>query len=109
MGFKKGDKNINRDGRKKGTPNKYSLDVKTAMADLVAFNLDKLQDDLDEMSPKDRAAVIMKMSDKVIPSLKAIDNTVEVKGTQSLGFDINYSDESKGVVGKEDKADGTKE
>jgi len=93
MPFKKGNKLGT--GRPKGVSNKYSLEVKEAMADLVSFNLIKLQADLDEMSAKDRAMVILKMSDKVVPNLKSVEMEVTPKGNTSLGFSIDYNEEEE--------------
>ena len=102
MGFKKG-KSGNPSGRPVGTTNKINQNVKDMLQSIYDGNLANIQDDLDNMSPKDKWATLNKMSDKFLPSLKAIDNKVEVQGSDSLGFSIGYSDDKDKLDGEVEK------
>lgn len=92
--YKKGESG-NLKGRTKGSPNKITKNIKDMLQDVYDNNLDKIQSDLDAMSPKDKWATLTKMSDKFLPSLKAVDNKVEVTGKASLGFNIGYDKDDK--------------
>jgi len=94
MPFKKGQKKG--PGRPKGSGNKSSAQIKDAFQLLLSRNLNQLQKDIMAMEPKDRVNFLLKLSDKIVPSLKAVENTIETKGPTSLGFSIEYKkDESE--------------
>lgn len=102
MPFKKGTSG-NSNGRPKGAKNKSSEDTKRIIAEIVNDNLLQVQKDLDSMSPKDRANIILKLIDKVVPSLRAVDANVKTEGNLSVGFKISYSE------GEEDEENSTEE
>lgn len=95
--FKRGESG-NPNGRPKGSKNRIDKDVKAAMEKVLTFNLEGLQADLDEMSPKDKWQVLNKMSDKILPNLKSVDMDVtadaEVK-VKSIGFEIDYVEDDE--------------
>ena len=63
----------NPNGRPKGSPNKKLPEVRVAFKDLVQNNLEKLQNDLEQLSPRDRIRVIIELAKFVIPTLKAVE------------------------------------
>jgi hypothetical protein len=71
MGFVKGDANINRDGRVKGSTNAISKDLKIFFACFLDHNKEKLQslfDDVCRNSPPEKAIELyLKMAGYVIP------------------------------------------
>ena len=85
MSFKKGNQ---LGGRKSGSLGKTNLAVKTAFADLLNNNLQKLQSDIDKLQPKDRLKIILDLAGFVIPKQKAIEQSVEVK--QAVIPTINF-------------------
>ena len=85
MSFKKGNQ---LGGRKNGSVGKSNLAVKTAFADLLNNNLQKLQSDIDKLQPKDRLKIILDLAGFVIPKQKAIEQSVEVK--QAVIPTINF-------------------
>ena len=85
MSFKKGNQ---LGGRKSGSLGKTNLAVKTAFADLLNNNLQKLQSDIDKLQPKDRLKIIIDLAGFVIPKQKAIEQSVEVK--QAVIPTINF-------------------
>tara|TARA_R110000796_G_scaffold215671_1_gene331657 strand:+ start:1043 stop:1348 length:306 start_codon:yes stop_codon:yes gene_type:complete len=89
MPFKKGESG-NPKGRPEGSENKISKNIKDMLQMVYDGNLVGIQTDLDNMSPKDKWATLNKMSDKFLPNLKSVDNTVEVKGDTSVAFNIGY-------------------
>ncbi|MDA9069190.1 hypothetical protein N8258_01275 [Algibacter sp.] len=58
-------------GRNKGTPNKLTTDIRQKFSLLVDKNLDRLQDDLDTLEPRDRLKIIIELSKFILPTLKA--------------------------------------
>ena len=91
-GFKKGDDPKRGRGRPPGTKNKTTAQIKDCFRQILSGSLPQLIEDLKELPPKDRVNLLLKLSDKVIPSLKSVDQIIETKGEQTLGFTINYTD-----------------
>lgn len=58
-------------GRKKGTRNKLTSEIRERFRILVDNNLDRLQEDLDSLEPKDRTRMIVELSKFILPTLKA--------------------------------------
>jgi hypothetical protein len=64
---------INTEGRKKGTPNKVTSEVKEAFSKLLENNIEKLQADIDKLEPKQRLDVILQIAKFIIPTMKAVE------------------------------------
>tara|TARA_B110000902_G_C13905184_1_gene435997 strand:+ start:22 stop:294 length:273 start_codon:yes stop_codon:yes gene_type:complete len=60
-------------GRKAGTPNKITKDLREKFKLLIEDNVDKLQNDIEQLEPKDRIKVIIDLSKFVLPTLRATD------------------------------------
>jgi hypothetical protein len=65
MGFNKGHEKSG--GRTKGTPNKISKEVKDLLKVIVLQELEQAEGLLEELSPKDRLHVLVKLLPYVIP------------------------------------------
>lgn len=70
MGFEKGN---NLGGRKDGSKNKVTQDIRKAFENLINNNIDTMQKDLDALESKDRLRMIIDLSAYVIPKLKQIE------------------------------------
>ena len=85
-------------GRKKGTPNKVSADVRSAVADIVSGHLDMVAHDLRLLAPKERIDVVVKLLPFVIPKQTDIDASVtalpESSGEMIIGF-LDCADEDE--------------
>jgi hypothetical protein len=92
MPLKKGDKKKGA-GRPKGSTNKSSAQIKNAFQALLTMSLPKMIEDMNSLEPKDRLNILIKLSDKILPSLKAVDQVVETRGVQQLGFTLNYAND----------------
>lgn len=72
-------------GRKAGTPNKVSAAVRGAIAKMLDdyFNSETFEQDIADLEPKERVAVMEKFAAYVSPKLQAttLDMTVENKKT----------------------------
>ncbi len=71
MKFQKG--NDYGKGRAKGSVNRTTSNVREAFSLLVENNLQRLQSDLDALSPRDRIKAISELSKYVLPQLKSIE------------------------------------
>jgi len=67
----------NREGRKKGTPNKNTKEIREAFKNLIELNLEQMQKDLKELEPKDRLKMIIDLSTFVIPKLKQTELSID--------------------------------
>ena len=92
MPLKKGDKQKGA-GRPKGSTNKSSAQIKNAFQALLTMSLPQMIEDMNSLEPKDRLNILIKLSDKILPSLKAVDQVVETRGVQQLGFTLNYAND----------------
>lgn len=78
MGLQKGKTN-NPNGRKKGIPNKTTVELKEAIVCIVSNNIDKLQADINSLEPKERLLFIEKLFKYVIPPMQAEAEEVKPK------------------------------
>ncbi len=72
MAFKGGDENINRAGRKKGSKNKATKEIREAYQKLTEDNLDNMNRWLMQVSHDDPAKameLMLKLSEYIIPKL----------------------------------------
>ena len=76
--FRGGDENINRNGRRKGTQNKYTVQIKEAFGLLLENNLEHLSQWLAQVAaddPKAALDIVLRMSERFVPKLKQTDIT----------------------------------
>ena len=66
---------INKAGRPVGSGNLHNKTIKKIIAEIVEYNLEALQDDLNAMRPAERTKVIVSLLDYVSPKLRSIETT----------------------------------
>jgi hypothetical protein len=71
MPFTKNDKNINRSGRKNGSTNKTTHEIRTKYLELIENNFDQLETDLQTLKASERVKAIIELSKFILPTLKA--------------------------------------
>lgn len=80
-------------GRKKGTANKDTAEIRNSFQLLIENNLKQLEQDLKALEPKDRVKAILDLSKFVIPLLKATDiNDVSERLIEPITFTVIRSD-----------------
>ena len=72
-------------GRKPGSKNKTTEEIRESFQELLENNLSKLQEDLDKLEPEERLKIILALSKFVLPTLK----TTELKGNPQQPIVIN--------------------
>ena len=82
MPFTKGDKNINRSGRKSGSTNKTTTEIRKKYLELIENNFEQLETDLKSLRASERVKAIIELSKFILPTLKA----TEVDLTTSNNF-----------------------
>jgi hypothetical protein len=60
-------------GRKAGTPNKATADIRAKFKDIVDKNLETIEEDLKKLKPIERLKVLTDLSKFCIPTLKSVD------------------------------------
>jgi hypothetical protein len=78
-------------GRKKGSPNKTTIEIRDAFQILIENNLNQLQDDLDYLEPLARIKILIELSKFILPQMKAVDVNLDAKPEVrliSLGFGV---------------------
>ena len=70
MPFSKGDKNINRAGRIKGS-NSATTEIRNKYLQLIENNFEQLEKDLKTLRASERVKAIIDLSKFVLPTLKA--------------------------------------
>jgi len=88
MPFKKQDKNINRNGRTTGTPNKTTKEIKELLRNLFSDNLEYIANYTNDYTTYDRLQ-LMKM---LLPYVVSIEKTQAEHIEQPLFPDIDTSD-----------------
>ena len=85
--FQKGHKKVG--GRKKGTPNKVSSDLKSRVKLFLDHNFQQIENDLLELQPSERVRFFIKLMEFVVPK------------QQKMELDTNETTECIKVVFKE--------
>ena len=71
MPFTKNDKNINRSGRKNGSTNKTTNEIRAKYLELIENNFEQLESDLQTLKASERVKAIIELSKFILPTLKA--------------------------------------
>jgi hypothetical protein len=74
------------EGRKAGTPNKTTTEIREAFSLLIENNLSKLQEDLNGLEPKERVKLLLEMSQFVVPKLRSIDLKSDIEEVVTISF-----------------------
>ncbi|MEP0131906.1 MAG: hypothetical protein ABJJ25_00890 [Eudoraea sp.] len=59
-------------GRKKGSPNRLTKEVRLLLKDLVFSELESLQQQLDNLENKDRIEILLKLLPYVLPKVNSV-------------------------------------
>ena len=70
MPFTKNDKNINTQGRKKGVPNKTTIEVKTLLINVFENNLIEIDKQQDKLTLNERITLNKTLLSYVLPTIK---------------------------------------
>lgn len=74
-------------GTRKGVPNRVNHEVRKSFQLLVENNLERLQNDLDELEPKDRIRFILEMAKFILPTLQAV-SVDDLRENEAQGFNV---------------------
>lgn len=72
---------------RKGIPNRATNEVRKSFQLLVENNLERLQNDLDELEPKDRIKFILDMAKFILPTLQAV-SVDDLREEEVQGFNV---------------------
>jgi hypothetical protein len=75
------------EGRPKGSVNKSSNEIRETFQLLLSNNLEKIQDDLNELEAKERVKFMLDLASFIIPKMKAID--VKSENTETVFIDFS--------------------
>ena len=76
-------------GRKAGSLNRATKDIRDAFTLLIENNIDTLQKDLDSLEPKERVKLLLDMAQFVVPKMKSVD--LKADKTETILIDFNES------------------
>lgn len=62
-------------GREKGTPNRLTKELRSVLKDIVYRELETIELRLDELEPKERIELIIKLMPYVFPKLQSISHS----------------------------------
>jgi hypothetical protein len=82
------------EGRPKGSVNKSSNEIRETFQLLLENNIEKIQEDLNELEPKDRIKLLLDLSNFIIPKMKSVDLKAEKTEAILIDFseDISFED-----------------
>jgi hypothetical protein len=72
---------------RKGIPNKATSEVRKAFQLLVENNLERLQNDLDSLEPRDRLKFILDIAKFILPTLQAV-SVDDLRENEAEGFNV---------------------
>jgi uncharacterized protein YeeX (DUF496 family) len=73
-------------GRPKGSVGKSNNKIRETFQLLLENNLSKLQEDLNELEPKDRIKLLLNLSNYILPKLRSIDLQSDIEETITIDF-----------------------
>ena len=78
-------------GRKAGTPNKATTEIKEAFQMLLEDNLPTLKRDISSLEPKERVKFMLDLASFIIPKMKSVDlkdkkETITIDFNESIGW-----------------------
>ena len=73
-------------GRPKGSVGKSNNKIRETFQLLLSNNLEKLQEDLNELEPKDRIKLLLDLSNYILPKLRSIDLQSDIEETITIDF-----------------------
>ena len=81
-------------GRPIGSKNLASSQIRDTFQLLLENNIEKIQDDLNELEPKDRIKLLLDLSNFIIPKMKSVDLKADKKETILIDFseDISFEE-----------------
>ena len=62
-------------GRQKGTPNRMTKELRSVLKDILFEEIEELQDRLDNLNPKERVELIIKLMPYALPKVKSVSHT----------------------------------
>ena len=62
-------------GRKKGTPNKMTKELRSTLKDVLFREIEEIEDRLDLLDPKDRLELLIKLMPYALPKVTSISHT----------------------------------
>jgi hypothetical protein len=68
-----GFKGTRQNGRTPGTQNKTTKEVRELFKELLESNFETIEQDLQQLEPKDRINIILQLAKFVIPTLRAVE------------------------------------
>ena len=76
----------NNSGRPKGSVGKSNNKIRDTFQLLLENNLEKLQEDLNELEPKDRIQLLLSLANYILPKLRSIDLQSDIEETITIDF-----------------------
>ena len=73
-------------GRPIGSKNLASSQIRDTFQLLLENNLEKIQDDLNELEPKDRIQLLLSLANYILPKLRSIDLKSDIEETITIDF-----------------------
>jgi len=83
------------EGRPKGSVGKSNNKIRDTFQLLLENNIEKIQEDLNELAPKDRIKLLLDLSNFIIPKMKSVDLKADKKETILIDFseDISFEED----------------
>ena len=75
-------------GRKKGTPNKDTKELRERISDLIDNNFDNIQSDIDSLTPEKRLDFLVKLFEYSLPKLNRTELDTTFNSLERKPFDI---------------------
>ena len=83
------------EGRPKGSVGKSNKKIRDTFQLLLENNLEKIEEDLNELEPKDRIKLLLDLSSFIIPKMKSVDlkedktETILIDFSEDISFEEN--------------------
>ncbi|WP_372752530.1 hypothetical protein [Labilibaculum sp.] len=68
---------IKHGGRKKGTPNRLTKELRISLKNVIHEELQQLQNQLKSLDPKDRLDILIKLMPYALPKINTVNSTID--------------------------------
>lgn len=89
MPFEKG-KSGNPNGRKSGTPNRVTSDLRQRILGLLDKNFDSLEADIKDLEPRERVNAWTKLLEYVVPKLQRTETVIDLSQLSDSEIEILF-------------------
>lgn len=90
-------KTNNPHGRPKGSANRFTMELRTWIADLIDNNREQLEADLKELSPVERWRIVERLMSYTVPKMQSVEAVIDYSSLTEAQLDHVIAELTKSI------------